>query len=196
LLEVSPYESATPTMRRRPVGDVLKDLLTVLAAGKVQYVLTGTVAYGLYARARYTTDIAAILSAGSWDAITKIARGVGFMLVRECHTKKAFFDTDSGVEFQVSSDWRSKIPVGTPYLVYASRLCGRNSSYGYTVALTTSKISLTRYVSRLSGPWTFRCCIKDYETPMTGPPLRKSIAFWRQYDKPGIRPTVRALKLD
>jgi len=53
ILEAWGLDPGSPPQGPRHVADVLRDMLAALSAATVEYVLAGTMAYGLYARARY-----------------------------------------------------------------------------------------------------------------------------------------------
>lgn len=90
------------TTARRPVADFLKDMLSRLSASENQYALAGSIAYGLYARARYTSDVTLILSHSLWDAIDQIAQDLGLVPERSGDAEKRFLHSSTGVHLQVS----------------------------------------------------------------------------------------------
>jgi hypothetical protein len=76
-------------------------MLSRLAESEIRYVLAGSIAYGLYARARYTTDVTIIVSRESWDSIDPVAEDLGLVLERSRDAEKRFFHSATDVHFEV-----------------------------------------------------------------------------------------------
>ena len=81
LLEAWGLDPGSPPEGQRHVADVLRDALAALSAATVEYVVASTMAYGLYARARYTTEIEIIVPPGAVAAVERVHAGLGFRLV-------------------------------------------------------------------------------------------------------------------
>jgi hypothetical protein len=81
ILEAWGLDPGSPPQGPRHVADVLRDMPAALSAATVEYVLAGTMAYGLYARARYPTEIEIIVPPGAAGTVERVYAGLGFGLV-------------------------------------------------------------------------------------------------------------------
>jgi hypothetical protein len=94
-------DPGSPPEGQRHVADVLTDVLAALSAARVEYVLGGTMAYGLYARARYTTEIEIIVPPGAVEIVEWVYAGLGLQLTRREDRRLSFMDLDARVELGV-----------------------------------------------------------------------------------------------
>jgi hypothetical protein len=62
---------------------VFREAVTAVTAAPIKYVVSGTLAYNLYAPARYTRDIMLIAAATDWPRARRALRGAGFCETRD-----------------------------------------------------------------------------------------------------------------
>jgi hypothetical protein len=96
-----PFDPESLPEGRRHIADVLKDVLTALDGDQVHYVLAGTMAYSLYARARYTTNVEIIVERGWTKKIKEVCAGLGFDLVLTDECQMDFVDPVTQVELRI-----------------------------------------------------------------------------------------------
>jgi hypothetical protein len=96
-----PFDPASLPEGRRVIADVLRDVLTALDGAQVRYALAGTMAYSLYARARYTTNVEIIVEREWAKKIQEIYAGLGFDLVRTGEYQMDFVDPVTRAELRV-----------------------------------------------------------------------------------------------
>jgi hypothetical protein len=94
-------DPGSPPEGQRHVADVLTDVLAALSAARVEYVLGGTMAYGLYARARYTTEIEIIVPPGAVEIVEWVYADLGCRLVCREAGRLSFVDLAARVELGV-----------------------------------------------------------------------------------------------
>jgi hypothetical protein len=62
---------------------VFREAITAVTAASIKYVVSGMLAYNLYAPARYTRDIILIAAAADWPHVRRALRGAGFGETRD-----------------------------------------------------------------------------------------------------------------
>lgn len=85
----------------RSIADTFHDAITALTHAKVEYVLAGAMAYGLYAPARHTKDIDLITLDHSKDKLKNALLDAGFKLLQNLPYQLTFIDPVNRVEIDV-----------------------------------------------------------------------------------------------
>lgn len=85
----------------RPVGDVFRRVITALNNAKIEYVLAGAMARGLYARARFTEGIDLIAPEESRSHLLQTLFGVGLKCEQELPGQLTFIDPDTRIAIYV-----------------------------------------------------------------------------------------------
>lgn len=96
-----PFDPGSLPEGKRQIADVLKDVLTALDSAQVRYILAGTMAYSLYARARYTATVEIIVEREWTEKIREIYTGLGFGLVRTDERQIDFVDPVAQAELRI-----------------------------------------------------------------------------------------------
>jgi hypothetical protein len=96
-----PFDLGSLPEGQRHIADILKDVLMALDGAQVRYALAGTMAYSLYARARYTMNLEIIAEREWTRKIEEIYAGLGFDLVRTDECQMDFVDPITRAELRV-----------------------------------------------------------------------------------------------
>lgn len=101
--------------------DTYRALITALEVARIEYVLTGAMAYGLYARARATRSIDIVIRNDGRAKIENFVDGLGFHLVRNSDSELSFADKKSDIEINfliaIGDPFHSAIKAPTHHMI-------------------------------------------------------------------------------
>jgi hypothetical protein len=96
-----PHAPTASDAAERLLPDVVRDAVTAMTAARVEYVLVGALAYGLYAPARYTQDVDLLVFETTRDSVQQALQAAGFHQTQDIPYRLDFRDPETNIEVNV-----------------------------------------------------------------------------------------------